>query len=104
VSGDPTSLTISWSPPADGVVDHFVVAARPVSGNFYLGRVGVPSASTSASYAAADLGITDGSAFFVSVSAVDASGHESLFAYPETRCDATGCVVPPAALNVTASN
>jgi hypothetical protein len=42
--------------------------------------------------------------YFVSVAAVDAAGHESLFAYPEYRCDASGCVVPAAALNITATN
>jgi hypothetical protein len=45
-----------------------------------------------------------GGAFYISVAAVDAEGHESLFAYPETRCDAMGCVVPPDSLNVTAKN
>jgi hypothetical protein len=38
------------------------------------------------------------------VAAVDAAGHESLFAYPEYRCDAGGCVVPAAALNITATD
>jgi hypothetical protein len=38
------------------------------------------------------------------VAAVDAGGHESLFAYPEYRCDTVSCVVPSDALNVTARN
>jgi hypothetical protein len=25
---------------------------------------------------------------------VDEDGHESLFAFPEVRCDSTGCAVP----------
>jgi hypothetical protein len=53
---------------------------------------------------ATDLGIGGASAFFVSVAAVDAQGHESLFAYPEYRCDGTSCVVPPGALDVTVRN
>jgi hypothetical protein len=40
------------------------------------------------------LGITPGDAFFVSVASVDEAGHESLFAFPEVRCDAVGCAVP----------
>ena len=42
--------------------------------------------------------------FYISVAAVDAAGHESLFAYPEYRCDTSSCVVPSDALNVTARN
>jgi len=52
--------------------------------------------------AAADFGLTSDQAFFVSVAAVDAAGHESLFAYPEYRC-ATTCQVQPGSLDVTAS-
>ena len=43
-----------------------------------------------------------GDSFFVSISAVDGQGHESLFAYPEVRCDATSCAIPSYAYNVTA--
>src|SRR5207244_4467609 len=48
------------------------------------------------------LGLNHGDIFFVSVSAVDAQGHESLFAYPEVRCDSAGCAIPSYAYNVTA--
>jgi hypothetical protein len=51
----------------------------------------------------AGLGVDSTQPYFISVAAVDARGHESLFAYPEFRCDTSGCVVPPAALNVTAT-
>ena len=40
---------------------------------------------------------------FVSIAAVDAAGHESLYAYPEYRCDSKNrCSQPANALNVTA--
>jgi hypothetical protein len=48
------------------------------------------------------LGLNPGDSFFVSVSAVDKQGHESLFAYPEVRCDSTSCAIPPYAYNFTA--
>jgi len=41
--------------------------------------------------------------FFISVAAVGSGGHESLFAYPEFRCDGPACAVPAGALNVTAA-
>jgi hypothetical protein len=37
------------------------------------------------------------------VSAQGDGGHESLFAYPEFRCDGSGCAIPAGALNITAS-
>ena len=61
------------------------------------------SARSSPTPSPGDLGIAGQSAYFVSVAAVDAQGHESLFAYPEYRCDASGCVVPTGALDVTAT-
>jgi hypothetical protein len=51
--------------------------------------------------APAELGLAAGESFFISVAAVDAKGHESLFAYPEFRCDAVACAIPPGALDVT---
>jgi hypothetical protein len=59
---------------------------------------------TSRSVTAAELGVSGSAIFYISVAAVDAVGHESLFAYPEYRCDTTSCVVPSDALNVTARN
>ena len=101
-TGSTASATLAWSAPSAGPVDHYVVAARPVTENLYRRRVRVDG--TGGSLRAVDLGISDASAFFVSVSAVDAAGHESLFAYPESRCDASGCGVQPVWLNVTAVN
>ena len=97
--------TLSWSPPASGpAVDHYVVAARSSMENFYRGRTSVAVDKTSHAFAAADLGVTAGAPFFVSVAAVDGAGHESLFAYPEYRCDAAGCAVQAGSLDVTARN
>jgi hypothetical protein len=96
---------VSWAAPASGsAVDHYVLAGRAVTENFYHSRVSVPKTATQKSVAASDLGIGGAPAFFVSVAAVDAQGHESLFAYPEYRCDATSCVVEPDALDVTTKN
>ncbi len=96
-------VTIGWAAPASGPsVDHYVVAARPVTENFYHTRVAVPANQTSFAVSASDLGIAGTSAFYISVGAVDADGHESLFAYPEYRCDAASCVVPPGSLDITA--
>jgi hypothetical protein len=64
----------------------------------------VPADARSRKLAAADLGLAGSAALFVAVAAVDAPGHESLFAYPEQRCDANACAVPPAALDVTTKN
>jgi acetylornithine deacetylase/succinyl-diaminopimelate desuccinylase-like protein len=97
--------TLSWSAPASGApVDHYVVVGRDVGENFYHNRVIVPASATSKLVSAAALGIADSTAFFVTVAAVDAKGHESQFAYPEYRCDATSCIVPAGALNVTTRN
>jgi len=100
-TGNAGAVELRWSRPAVGSVDHYVVAARPVTSNFYVQRVRVESSLTAASLQAADLGIEGDGAFHVSVAAVDAAGHESLFAYPEYRCDSTSCVVPPGSLEIT---
>jgi hypothetical protein len=81
-----------------------MVVGRDVGENFYHNRVIVPAGATSKLVSAAELGIATSTAFFITVAAVDAKGHESLFAYPEYRCDATSCIVPAGALNVTARN
>ena len=101
-TGNASAVELRWSQPQVGTVDHYVVAARAVANNFYAQRVRVEPSLTSASLRAADLGIEGGGAFHVSVAAVDAAGHESLFAYPEYRCDSTSCVVPPGSLDITA--
>lgn len=97
--------TVSWSAPASGTaVDHYVIAARSTAENFYHTRVSVSASSTSRAVTTADLGLMAGAAFFVSVASVDAVGHESLYAYPEYRCDSTGCAVQAGSLDVTARN
>ena len=98
-------VVLAWASPASGsAVDHYVVAGRAVTENFYHARVGVPKTATGKSVAAVDLGLAGASAFFVSVAAVDAQGHESLFAYPEYRCDASSCVVQTGSMDVTTKN
>jgi hypothetical protein len=99
VTGTATSaIDARWSAPSSAV-DHYVLAARPVSASFYVKRITV-SGATSATVTASQLGITGGASFFLSVAAVDAAGHESLFAYPEFRCSST-CEVQPGSLDVT---
>jgi hypothetical protein len=98
-------MTLSWAAPAGGSpVDHYVVVGRDVGENFYHDRVVVPAGATSATVSPSDLGIASSTAVFISVAAVDSQGHESLFAYPEYRCDGSGCIVPAGALDVTARN
>jgi hypothetical protein len=70
----------------------------------YRRRVRLGVATTTAKVSAADLDVSNVSAFFVSTAAVDSAGHESLFAYPEYRCDASRCAVQPGSLDVTAKN
>lgn len=102
-SGNAAAPALTWAVPRTGAVDHFVVAARPATENIYHSRLRVGPAQTSATPTPAALGVDPASAYFLSVAAVDAMGHESLFAYPEYRCDAAGCVVPPGALAITAT-
>jgi hypothetical protein len=96
----PFTLTFS-APVACTVVDHYVVAARPSTESFYKGRFVVAGGSTSATMAPSDLGVVGAASLYLSIAAVDAAGHESLFAYPEYRCDASKCAVPADALDVT---
>lgn len=97
--------SMAWSAPASGAaVDHYVIAARATTENFYHSRVVVPGSSTSHQVSAAELGLAAGSAFFMSVASVDAAGHESLFGYPEYRCDSAGCAIQSGSLDITARN
>jgi hypothetical protein len=96
---------VTWAAPVSGsTVDHYVLAGRAATENFYHARVSTPKTASSKSVTAADLGIAGAAAFFVSVAAVDAQGHESLFAYPEYRCDASSCVVQPGSADATSKN
>ncbi len=102
VSGN--SVRLAWTAPASGPgVDHYVISGRPVTENLYRARSVVPGSATSWSVSLSeDLGLPSGSPFYVSVAAVDGAGHESLYAYPESRCTLSGCEAPGDALDVTA--
>src|SRR4029077_2025049 len=78
----------------DGEDVRFVVAARPVTETPYHQRLNVDDEDGNRLIRPERLGITPGDPFFISVAAVDEDGHESLFAFPEVRCDSTGCAVP----------
>jgi hypothetical protein len=99
------AVKLKWKPPASGPeVDHYVVSARALTENFYRGQVAVPAGTgKTVVRIAEELGIDAGSGFFISVAAVDARGHQSLFSYPEYRCDSNGCAAPAGALDVTAT-
>jgi len=100
-----STVQLTWSPPASGSpVDHYVISARTAAENFYRTRLFVPGDLTSATAdVSQDLGIPLAAAYYVSIAAVDAVGHESLYAYPEYRCDSTNtCSQPADALDVTA--
>jgi hypothetical protein len=86
-------VTLSFNGPQDGDVDHFVVAARSVSENFYRQRVVVNEGDNRVISPQA-LGLNPEDSFFVSVATVDSNGHESLFAWPEVRCDSSSCAIP----------
>lgn len=81
---------------------HFVIAARPSGETYYRRRIEVPADQTTYEASATDFGILPVEPLYTSVAAVDAEGHESLFAYPEFRCDEKQCAVPPGAREVTA--
>jgi hypothetical protein len=101
-SGDASQgATLTWAAEG-GPVDHFVIAARSTGENFYRTRLSVPASARSAHVLPHELGLMPGDNFFISIAAVDGAGHQSLFAYPEFRCDAVSCVVPPGATNVVA--
>jgi Peptidase family M28 len=100
-AGDAVSgVNLTFSAAPGDKVQKFIVAARPTTANFYTGRVRVHKSG--AFVTPQQLGIPAGQAFFISVSALSDGQHESLFAYPEYRCDASGCVVPASALDTTA--
>jgi hypothetical protein len=96
-------IKLNFNGPQNGDVDHFVVAARSVSENFYRQRI-IVSEGDGQLISPQALGLNPGDSFFVSVSTVDGAGHESLFAWPEVRCDSSACAIPPyAATPVSAS-
>jgi hypothetical protein len=95
-------VTIRFGGPEGGNVDHFVVAARSTTENFYRQRIVVSNGGGNLAISAQALGFNPGDSFFISVAAVDSNGHESLFAYPEVRCDSASCAIPANAFDVTA--
>jgi hypothetical protein len=94
-------VNLTFAAAAGDRIQTFIVAARSTGENFHSGRVRVRG--TSAFVTAAQLGIAPGQPFFISVAAQDDGHHESLFGYPEFRCDASACVVPAGALAITTS-
>jgi acetylornithine deacetylase/succinyl-diaminopimelate desuccinylase-like protein len=104
VSSSTTRLT--WSAPSSGPpVDHYVISARTATENFYRTRFSVAgNLTTATARVVQDLGLPSGTSYYVSIAAVDASGHESLYAYSEYRCNSSNtCSRPSDALNVTAT-
>ncbi|HEX8878829.1 MAG TPA: M28 family peptidase [Candidatus Acidoferrum sp.] len=87
-------IKLNFNGPQSGDVDHFVVAARSVSENFYRQRI-IVFEGDGRLISPQALGLNPGDSFFVSVSTVDSAGHESLFAWPEVRCDSSACAIPP---------
>src|SRR5262249_14983140 len=95
------NVTVTWQ--NTDRTPHVVIVARAASESFYRARIRVPGSRTSSTVSPAELGLTSGQAFFISVAAVDSHGHQSLFAYPEFRCEGSACAVPANALNITAA-
>jgi len=92
-------VTLTFAAAPGDKVEQFIIAARPTTANFHTGRVRVHASG--AFVTPQQLGIPAGQPFFISVSALGNGQHESLFAYPEYRCDASGCIVPNGALDIT---
>jgi hypothetical protein len=94
-------VTVSFQGPKTNNADHYVVAARSVSENFYRQRIVLPTTNNPQAITAATLGFNAGDSFYISVASVDKAGHESLFAYPEVRCDSSACAAPAKAMDFT---
>jgi hypothetical protein len=98
-------ITVSFDKRRDGHVDHFVVAARSVNENFYRQRIVLFDDDREDDHhrviSPQALGFNPGDSFFVSVASVSRRGHESLFAWPEVRCDSSSCVIPSYAKPMT---
>jgi acetylornithine deacetylase/succinyl-diaminopimelate desuccinylase-like protein len=101
-----STVKLTWSAPSTGpAVNHYVISARAYTENFYRTRFSVAGNLTSANATVTqNLGIPSGTPYYVSIAAVDAAGHESLYAYSEYRCNSSNtCSRPSDALNVTAT-
>jgi len=66
-------------------------------GSELLERISVPAEVMFRAVSPGELGFQHGDSFFISVASMDAQGHESLFAFPEMRCNATACLTPAGA-------
>jgi len=86
-------VSVNFAGPDGDEVDHFVVAARSTNENFYRQRITISKGKPILLTPQA-LGLNPGDNFFISVASVNDRGQESLFAYPEVRCDSTSCAVP----------
>lgn len=87
-------ITVSFGGVDDDTVAHVIVAARSVNENFYRQRVVLSDEENEQVISPQALGFNPGDSFYVSVASVDRHGHESLFAWPEVRCDASACAIP----------
>jgi hypothetical protein len=96
---DTAGAHVSFTPSTSSV-DHHVVVVRDANSDLYSTFVDALPGSTSATIDATKL---PPGAFYVNVAAVDATGHASLFAYPEVRCESGACAAPSDALDVTTS-
>ena len=91
-------ITVSFGEVEDDNVAHVIVAARSVNENFYRQRVILSDDDGGRVISPQALGFNPGDSFYVSVASVDYKGHESLFAWPEVRCDSSACVIPAYAM------
>jgi hypothetical protein len=104
---DTDTIALSWAAPG-APVDHYVIAGRYSDENAYRRRVALvagPAGKTQVTVSQLEnlgLGLSVAEYYYVSIAAVDAAGHESLFSYPEYRCNGKSCVIPDGALDVTA--
>jgi hypothetical protein len=91
----PGHFHATWSPVEAAA--SYVVAIRPIGEDYYRIRMPVPAKETAFDGALKDFGIVPEEPFFASVAAIDSAGHESLFAYPEIRCEKGTCAAPTGA-------
>jgi acetylornithine deacetylase/succinyl-diaminopimelate desuccinylase-like protein len=90
---------LQWIPSPSGA-DAYVVAIRKTTDHLYRLRLDVLPGATTFALDETALGLA-AAPYWVSVAAIDRDGHESLFAYPELRCDQGKCQAPADAADVT---
>jgi hypothetical protein len=89
----PGKVHATWSA-VEGAAS-YVVAVRPIGEPYY--RLRMPAKEPALDAAVKDFGIVTDEPFFISAAAIDGAGHESLFAYPEIRCEKGVCAAPAGA-------